>query len=156
MSGSLPHLCKQVTSFWLSQHRATVVWLLHGACTRLQGLLWLVFDSTRAPVVARAVHLQQSLGVCQQDDTLLLPTSGAVCCPAACVTHAYTYRHDLYLPTNPEARVKGHIPSSGAVMQSAAKVGGTNACWLGWLLHQRHIIYGLLQESRDNLQAKQT
>lgn len=33
-------------------------------------------------------------------------------------------RQDLYLPTNPEARVKGHIPSSGACMQSAAKVGG--------------------------------
>ncbi|WIA31067.1 hypothetical protein OEZ86_001095 [Tetradesmus obliquus] len=31
-------------------------------------------------------------------------------------------RQDLYVPTNPEARVKGHIPSSGACMQSAAKV----------------------------------
>eukprot|EP00878_Enallax_costatus_P012821 GHUV01013388.1.p1 GENE.GHUV01013388.1~~GHUV01013388.1.p1 ORF type:complete len:2087 (+),score=705.77 GHUV01013388.1:215-6475(+) len=32
-------------------------------------------------------------------------------------------RTDLYIPTNPEARVKRHIPSSGACMQSAAKVG---------------------------------
>eukprot|EP00879_Flechtneria_rotunda_P007045 GHRR01007395.1.p1 GENE.GHRR01007395.1~~GHRR01007395.1.p1 ORF type:complete len:1449 (+),score=535.85 GHRR01007395.1:542-4348(+) len=31
-------------------------------------------------------------------------------------------RQDLYIPTNPEARVLGHIPSSGACMQSAAKV----------------------------------
>uniref|UniRef100_A0A383V936 1-phosphatidylinositol 4-kinase n=1 Tax=Tetradesmus obliquus TaxID=3088 RepID=A0A383V936_TETOB len=31
-------------------------------------------------------------------------------------------RQDLYVPTNPEARVKGHIPLSGACMQSAAKV----------------------------------
>ena len=31
-------------------------------------------------------------------------------------------RRDLYLPTNPECRVLGHIPASGACMQSAAKV----------------------------------
>ncbi|KAF8068220.1 PI4KA1 [Scenedesmus sp. PABB004] len=31
-------------------------------------------------------------------------------------------RPDLYLPTNPEARVARHVPSSGACMQSAAKV----------------------------------
>ncbi|KAF6255212.1 kinase-like domain-containing protein [Scenedesmus sp. NREL 46B-D3] len=31
-------------------------------------------------------------------------------------------RQDLYVPTNPEACVKRHIPSSGACMQSAAKV----------------------------------
>jgi len=33
-------------------------------------------------------------------------------------------RQDLYIPTNPEARGLGHIPASGACMQSAAKVGG--------------------------------
>jgi len=32
-------------------------------------------------------------------------------------------RQDLYIPTNPEARVLSHIPASGACMQSAAKVG---------------------------------
>jgi phosphatidylinositol 4-kinase len=31
-------------------------------------------------------------------------------------------REDLYLPTNPDCRVLSHIPSSGACMQSAAKV----------------------------------
>lgn len=31
-------------------------------------------------------------------------------------------RSDLYIPTNPEAIVKRHIASSGACMQSAAKV----------------------------------
>ncbi|KIY94287.1 phosphatidylinositol 4-kinase [Monoraphidium neglectum] len=30
-------------------------------------------------------------------------------------------RDDLYMPTNPDARVLGHIPESGACMQSAAK-----------------------------------
>ena len=33
-------------------------------------------------------------------------------------------RDDLYLPTNPDCRVMNHIPSSGACMQSAAKVCG--------------------------------
>jgi hypothetical protein len=41
-------------------------------------------------------------------------------------------RQDLYVPTNPEARVKGHIPSSGACMQSAAKV-------CGWLARMARI-----------------
>jgi hypothetical protein len=31
-------------------------------------------------------------------------------------------RGDLYLPTNADCRVVSHIPSSGACMQSAAKV----------------------------------
>jgi hypothetical protein len=31
-------------------------------------------------------------------------------------------RPDLYVPTNPDCRVVGHIPTSGTPMQSAAKV----------------------------------
>jgi hypothetical protein len=49
-------------------------------------------------------------------------------------------RQDLYVPTNPEARVKGHIASSGACMQSAAKVGfchlSVMCAWEGGLRRQ--------------------